>query len=82
MQDIGARQAVGIHWGTFALTDEPLDQPIADLANALKVADVPAERFALFKHGETRVWDAAAQRLVTALPKENARPRDDSLAAQ
>ena len=82
MQDIGARQAVGIHWGTFALTDEPLDQPIADLANALKVADVPAERFALFKHGETRVWDAAAQRLVTALPKEKARPRDDSLAAQ
>ena len=56
-----------------------------DPANALKAANVPAERFTLFKHGETRVWDAATSRLVTTItevPKENTRPRDDSLAAQ
>ncbi|CAG2130054.1 MBL fold metallo-hydrolase [Ralstonia mannitolilytica] len=82
MHDVGARQAVGIHWGTFELTDEPLDQPITDLANALKAADVPAERFLLFRHGETRVWDAAAERLVAELPQMKTRPRNDSLAAQ
>ena len=86
MRDIGAQQAVGIHWGTFPLTDEALDQPIADLASALKAADVPAERFLLFRHGETRVWDAAAGCLVTDIQHgkhaEKTRPRGDSLAAQ
>ncbi|WP_316665202.1 hypothetical protein [Ralstonia psammae] len=61
---------------------QTLDQPITDLAHALQVAEVPAERFARFKHGETRVWDAATSRLVTEAPKEKARPRNDALAAQ
>ncbi len=82
MQDIGARHAVGIHWGTFPLTDEPLDQPIADLANALRARDIDAERFVLFRHGETRVWDAQAARLLTPAEQQKARPRVDSLAAQ
>ncbi|MFP4592330.1 MBL fold metallo-hydrolase [uncultured Ralstonia sp.] len=82
MLDVGARQSVGIHWGTFPLTDEPLDQPITDLAMALQAHDIPQERFTLLRHGETRVWDADAARLVTALPNEKARPREDSLAAQ
>ena len=25
--DVGAKRSLGIHWGTFALTDEPLDEP-------------------------------------------------------
>ena len=25
---IGARQFVGMHWGTFKLSDEPLDEPM------------------------------------------------------
>ena len=28
-QDLGARRVVAMHWGTFKLTDEPLDEPPA-----------------------------------------------------
>ena len=54
MQEVGARQALAIHWGTFQLSDEPLDQPPIDLAQALKEQQVAPDRFLVFRHGETR----------------------------
>jgi N-acyl-phosphatidylethanolamine-hydrolysing phospholipase D len=56
-RDIGAKWTLGIHWGTFELTDEPLDQPIGDLAKALKKMGVSKDSFVLFKHGESKFFD-------------------------
>ena len=53
-KDLGARRSVGVHWGTFNLTDEPLDQPPKDLAAARKAQGVADEDFFLMAIGQTR----------------------------
>jgi L-ascorbate metabolism protein UlaG (beta-lactamase superfamily) len=53
--DIGAKQSIGIHWGTFSgLTDEPLDEPPKRLKQILRDRDIPLEAFETMEHGETR----------------------------
>jgi N-acyl-phosphatidylethanolamine-hydrolysing phospholipase D len=54
--DVGAREGIGVHWGTFELTDEPLDEPMLELPKALDALGVARDRFVLFRHGETRVY--------------------------
>ena len=61
-RDVGARRSIGIHWGTFELTDEPLDEPIGELPLARKKHGVPDSDFVLFRHGETRVYPREAGR--------------------
>jgi L-ascorbate metabolism protein UlaG (beta-lactamase superfamily) len=51
---LGARQALGYHWGTFQLTDEAVDAPPAELAAALGEQGIEAERFLAVRPGQ--VW--------------------------
>lgn len=52
-QDTKSKKSIGIHWGTFILTDEPLDEPPQKLSEALNKSDISSEKFMLLKHGET-----------------------------
>ncbi len=57
-QDLQAKRSVGMHWGTFSLTDEPLDQPPKDLALALRERSLPPDVFTVMAIGQTRLLPA------------------------
>ena len=43
--DVNSKFSVAMHWGSFILTDEPMDQPPKDLAQAKAKYQVPAGQF-------------------------------------
>ncbi len=51
-RDLGAAQALAHHWGTFRLTDEPIEEPPQRLAAALAREGVAAEKFVVKRPGE------------------------------
>lgn len=53
-REVGSRFSVGVHWGTFELTDESLDQPPRDLATARRAQGVADGAFVVLAVGETR----------------------------
>lgn len=54
-----ADYAVGHHWGTFHLANEPVDEPPQRLARALKERGLPDRRFRAMHPGE--VWNVPAR---------------------
>ena len=54
-RDVRSRRSVACHWGTFRLTDEPLNEPPAVLRQAVAERGLPAEEFRALKFGETIV---------------------------
>lgn len=55
-RDLGSRHSIGMHFGTFQLTAEAIDQPQADLARALAESGVPHSEFVTLHEGETRIY--------------------------
>ncbi|MNN69947.1 metal-dependent hydrolase [compost metagenome] len=51
-QNVHARRSIAIHWGTFELADESLDEPPKALAEELKKAHIPAADFVALEHGQ------------------------------
>jgi L-ascorbate metabolism protein UlaG (beta-lactamase superfamily) len=55
-QDLRAKRAIGMHFGTFQLTAEPIDAPEKELAIAKAEARLPDDSFITLGCGETRVF--------------------------
>ena len=51
-RQVEAERAIGIHWGTFQLTDEAREAPRLALATALSSAGIPPRRFVAGQPGE------------------------------
>ena len=58
-KDLAARRSIGVHWGTFALTDEALDEPPRALAAARAQAGVAEQDFFVLPVGGT-FWPGGA----------------------
>ncbi|MCE2516489.1 MAG: MBL fold metallo-hydrolase [Alphaproteobacteria bacterium] len=52
LKDVGATKAVPIHWGTYKLTLEPMNEPPQRLRRALEEARLEGQDFIILKHGE------------------------------
>jgi N-acyl-phosphatidylethanolamine-hydrolysing phospholipase D len=57
-----------VHWGTFELTDEALDEPPRALARARRDAGLPDEDFVVLAIGETRKITPRASTAAAAPP--------------
>lgn len=52
--DVGARRSLGVHWGTFELTDEALDEPPRQLALQREALGLAEDDFFTLPIGGTR----------------------------
>ena len=66
--NLGARTLVAMHWGTFKLSDEPLDEPPRRLEAERARLGVPKERVRVLAIGETAIAGHDATRRAEARP--------------
>jgi L-ascorbate metabolism protein UlaG (beta-lactamase superfamily) len=64
--DLGATQSVGMHFGTFQLTDEAIDAPLAALEAARSTAGLDPDAFTTHGFGETRSYTLAPRQRAGA----------------
>ena len=58
-RDLGALFSIGMHFGTFQLSAEGIDQPLLDLARALREQGISESDFVTLEVGETRIYRAS-----------------------
>ena len=54
--DLSARTMVAMHWGTFDLADEPLDEPPVRMIAEIQRRNIEPSRAWILKVGESRAW--------------------------
>ena len=50
--DLGAERSVGMHYGTFKLADDGMDEPVEELAKAREDLGVSKDAFRVLEHGQ------------------------------
>jgi L-ascorbate metabolism protein UlaG (beta-lactamase superfamily) len=50
--DLGASRSIGMHFGTFQLTDEGIDEPVRDLGISLRAKNLSDEQFMVLDQGQ------------------------------
>lgn len=53
-RDLRAKRSLGVHWGTFQLSDEALDEPPRALVEQRRLQGLPEPEFFVLAIGETR----------------------------
>lgn len=54
-KDVRSKKSVGMHWGTFILTDEPVTEPPIRLKEEAKKGGLGEEEFVVINIGETLI---------------------------
>lgn len=70
-----AGTALGVHWGTFELTDEPIDLPPTLLKQALAQNHIAPDRFRVTEAGEQWAIPALASASASASPTPSPSPQ-------
>ena len=70
--DLGARRLVAMHWGTFKLTDEPLDEPPRRLQAEWTRRGLPPEALFILPIGASLELAGTSAAEVTGLPGQPA----------
>lgn len=52
-KDLQAKMSIGVHWGTFRLSDEPMLAPLHEVKRIREEQKIPAQEFQMLKHGQT-----------------------------
>jgi L-ascorbate metabolism protein UlaG (beta-lactamase superfamily) len=52
-RDLEARKSIGMHFGTFRLTAEGIDEPVAALAHARREQQIPDDHFTVLDFGDS-----------------------------
>ena len=51
--DLGGPESIGMHFGTFQLTTEGIDEPLRALEDARRARNIPPSRFRTLGFGES-----------------------------
>ena len=53
--DVNSCLSLGVHWVTFQLTDEQMDEPPISLKDARNSVGINEDQFFVMKHGERKI---------------------------
>lgn len=76
-QDIRAKQSIGMHWGTWVLTDEHVFEPPQKLAEELAAKNIDQHDFIALNHGQSfttgeKMLSPILQHFPNAIPQTQA----------